>query len=73
MAVPVGRLGAVSAGIARRCDHGAWPFVAIPRVALQLLCREIERFQVEMTNSGSELLDFFIKQAGGTHAVGVRR
>ena len=34
----------------------------------------LERFQVEMSNSSSELLDFFIKKHGGSHAnVGVRQ
>jgi len=70
-----GGLGAVSAGIAEALVTTALGlFVAIPAVWLyNYFAGKIERFQVEMTNSGSELLDFFIKQAGGTHAVGVRR
>ena len=33
----------------------------------------LERFNVEMTNSASELIDFFIKKHGGAHAIGVRK
>ena len=33
----------------------------------------LERFQVEMSNSSSELIDFFIKKHGGSHAVGGSR
>jgi hypothetical protein len=31
---------------------------------------KIERFQMEMSNASSELIDFFIKKSGGSHAVG---
>jgi len=70
-----GGIGAVSAGIAEALVTTALGlFVAIPAVWLyNYFMQKIERFQVEMTNSSSELLDFFIKQAGGTAAVGVNR
>ncbi len=70
-----GGIGAVSAGIAEALVTTALGlFVAIPAVWLyNFFMQKIERFQVEMTNSSSELLDFFIKQAGGSHAVGVNR
>jgi len=70
-----GGIGAVSAGIAEALVTTALGlFVAIPAVWLyNFFMQKIERFQVEMQNSSSELLDFFIKQAGGTKAVGVNR
>jgi biopolymer transport protein ExbB len=70
-----GGIGAVSAGIAEALVTTALGlFVAIPAVWLyNYFMQKVERFQVEMTNSSSELLDFFIKQAGGSHAVGVNR
>jgi biopolymer transport protein ExbB len=70
-----GGIGAVSAGIAEALVTTALGlFVAIPAVWLyNFFMQKVERFQVEMQNSSSELLDFFIKQAGGTHAVGVNR
>ncbi len=70
-----GGIGAVSAGIAEALVTTALGLgVAIPAVWLyNYFMQKIERFQVEMQNSSSELLDFFIKQAGGTHAVGVNR
>jgi len=70
-----GGIGAVSAGIAEALVTTALGlFVAIPAVWLyNYFMQKVERFQVEMSNSSSELLDFFIKQAGGTHAVGVNR
>jgi biopolymer transport protein ExbB/biopolymer transport protein TolQ len=70
-----GGLGAVSAGIAEALVTTALGlFVAIPAVWLyNYFAGKVERFGVEMNNSSSELLDFFIKQAGGTHAVGVSR
>jgi biopolymer transport protein ExbB/biopolymer transport protein TolQ len=46
-------------------------FVAIPAVWLyNFLLNQIERFQVEMSNSASELVDFFIKKHGGSDAIG---
>ena len=70
-----GGIGAVSAGIAEALVTTALGlFVAIPAVWLyNYFMQKVERFQVEMSNSASELLDFFIKQAGGTHAVGTNR
>ncbi len=70
-----GGLGAVSAGIAEALVTTAFGlFVAIPAVWLyNYFSSKVERFQVEMNNSASELVDFFIKQAGGTHAVGVSK
>jgi len=70
-----GGIGAVSAGIAEALVTTALGlFVAIPAVWLyNYLSQKIERFQVEMSNSSSELIDFFIKQAGGTHAVGISK
>jgi len=70
-----GGIGAVSAGIAEALVTTAFGlFVAIPAVWLYNWCmQKVERFQVEMTNSSSELVDFFIKQAGGTHAVGISK
>ncbi|MEW6338634.1 MAG: MotA/TolQ/ExbB proton channel family protein [Acidobacteriota bacterium] len=70
-----GGLGAVSAGIAEALVTTAFGlFVAIPAVWLyNYFSGKVERFQVEMSNSASELVDFFIKQAGGTHAVGVSK
>ena len=70
-----GGIGAVSAGIAEALVTTAFGlFVAIPAVWLyNYLAQKIERFQVEMNNSSSELVDFFIKQAGGTHAVGISK
>jgi len=66
-----GGLGAVSAGIAEALVTTALGlFVAIPAVWIyNYFMQKIERFQVEMTNSGSELLVFFIKRAGGINAV----
>ena len=70
-----GGIGAVSAGIAEALVTTAFGlFVAIPAVWLyNYLSQKIERFQVEMSNSSSELIDFFNKQAGGTHAVGISK
>lgn len=70
-----GGLGSVSAGIAEALVTTALGlFVAIPAVWLyNLFLNKIERFQVEMSNSSSELIDFFIKKHGGSDAVGVQR
>ncbi|HVT44857.1 MAG TPA: MotA/TolQ/ExbB proton channel family protein [Thermoanaerobaculia bacterium] len=58
-----GGLGAVSAGIAEALFATALGlFVAIPAVWLyNYFLGKIERFQVEMTNAASELVDYFIK------------
>ena len=59
-----GGLGAVSAGIAEALIGTALGlFVAIPAVWLyNLFLNKIERFQVEMSNSASELVDYFMKR-----------
>ena len=49
-------------------------FVAVPAVWMyNYFLNKIERFNVEMSNSASELIDFFIKKHGGAHAVGIRQ
>ena len=67
-----GGLGAVSAGIAEALVTTALGlFVAIPAVWLyNYFLNQVERFQVEMANSSSELVDFFIKKHGGSDAIG---
>lgn len=67
-----GGIGAVSAGIAEALVTTALGlFVAIPAVWLyNFLLNQVERFQVEMANSASELVDFFIKKHGGSDAIG---
>jgi biopolymer transport protein ExbB/TolQ len=67
-----GGLGAVSAGIAEALVTTALGlFVAIPAVWLyNYLLNQVERFQIEMANSSSELVDFFIKKHGGSDAIG---
>jgi biopolymer transport protein ExbB len=59
-----GGLGAVSAGISEALITTAVGlFVAIPAVWIyNAFTNRVERFQVEMTNSASELIDFFIKK-----------
>jgi len=59
-----GGLGAVSAGISEALVGTAIGlFVAIPAVWLyNYFLNKIERFQVEMSNSSSELIDYFIKR-----------
>lgn len=66
-----GGLGAVSAGIAEALVNTAIGlFVAIPAVWLfNYFTSRVERFQVEMGNSSSELVDFFLKRHG--ESVGV--
>ena len=58
-----GGLGAVSAGIAEALIETAFGlFVAIPAVmAYNYFQTRMERFEVEMSNSASELIDFFLK------------
>jgi biopolymer transport protein ExbB/biopolymer transport protein TolQ len=67
-----GGLGAVSAGISEALVTTAIGlFVAIPAVWLyNYFSNQVERFQVEMANSASELVDFFIKKHGGSDAIG---
>lgn len=59
-----GGLGAVSAGIAEALAATAFGlFVAVPAVWLyNYFTNKVERFQVEMANSSSQLVDYFIKQ-----------
>jgi biopolymer transport protein ExbB/biopolymer transport protein TolQ len=68
-----GGIAAVSGGIAEALVTTALGlFVAIPAAWMfNYFTNALERFQVEMTNGSSELLDFFIKKQGGT--VGVRQ
>ena len=58
-----GGLGAVSAGIAEALGATALGlFVAVPAVWLyNYFTNKVDRFQVEMSNSSSQLIDFFIK------------
>ncbi|MEO8378578.1 MAG: MotA/TolQ/ExbB proton channel family protein [Acidobacteriota bacterium] len=60
-----GGLGAVSAGIAEALATTALGlFVAVPAVWMyNYFLNKIERFQVEMSNSSSQLVDYFIKNA----------
>ena len=59
-----GGLGSVSAGIAEALVTTAIGlFVAIPAVWLyNYFLNKVERFQVEMSNSASELVDYFMKR-----------
>jgi len=65
-----GGLGAVSAGIAEALVTTAIGlFVAIPAVWLyNYFINKVDRFRVEMGNSGSELIDFFIRQVSSREA-----
>lgn len=58
-----GGLGAVSAGIAEALATTAFGlFVAVPAVWMyNYFLNKIERFNVEMSNSSSQLIDYFIK------------
>jgi len=73
-----GGIGSVSKGISEALVTTALGLgVAIPAAWLfNYFTNVLERFQVEMSNSASELVDFFIKKQGakqGTaHAAGVR-
>jgi biopolymer transport protein ExbB/biopolymer transport protein TolQ len=73
-----GGIGAVSKGIAEALVTTALGLgVAIPAAWLfNYFTNVLERFQVEMSNSASELVDFFIKKQGArmgaSHAAGVR-
>ncbi|MGZ8851994.1 MAG: MotA/TolQ/ExbB proton channel family protein [Thermoanaerobaculia bacterium] len=60
-----GGLGAVSAGIAEALVTTAFGlFVAIPAVWLyNYFLQKVERFQVEMSNAASQLVDYFIKNS----------
>ncbi|HEY3052016.1 MAG TPA: MotA/TolQ/ExbB proton channel family protein [Thermoanaerobaculia bacterium] len=70
-----GGLGAVSAGIAEALVTTAFGlFVAIPAVWLyNYFLQKIERFQVEMSNSSSQLIDYFIKNEARARAGAAQR
>jgi biopolymer transport protein ExbB/biopolymer transport protein TolQ len=70
-----GGIAAVSAGIAEALVTTALGlFVAIPAAWMfNYFQNMLERFQVEMSNAASVLIDFFIKKHGGSDAVGIRR
>ncbi|HVS32152.1 MAG TPA: MotA/TolQ/ExbB proton channel family protein [Thermoanaerobaculia bacterium] len=65
-----GGLGAVSAGIAEALGATALGlFVAVPAVWLyNYFQNKVERFQVEMSNSSSQLIDYFIKNEARARA-----
>ncbi len=67
-----GGLGAVSAGIAEALAATAFGlFVAVPAVWMyNYFLNRIERFQVEMTSSGGQLLDYFEKNEARSRARG---
>src|SRR6266536_267623 len=69
-----GGIAAVSTGIAEALITTALGlFVAIPAVWLfNIFMNKIERFQVEMSNSASTLLDYFIKRRGAGVKIGVK-
>jgi hypothetical protein len=76
-AVGSGGIGSVSKGISEALVTTALGLgVAIPAAWLfNYFTNVLERFQVEMSNSASELLDFFIKKQGakqGANAVAIR-
>ena len=61
-----GGIGAIAAGIAEALLTTAFGLlVAIPAVmAFNYFTNRLERFQIEMTNSSAELIDFFLKKHG---------
>lgn len=65
-----GGLGAVSAGIAEALFATALGlFVAVPAVWLyNYFVNKVDRFQVEMSNSSSQLVDYFIKNQARARA-----
>jgi biopolymer transport protein ExbB len=69
-----GGIAAVSTGIAEALVTTALGlFVAIPAVWLfNIFMNKIERFQVEMSNSASTLLDYFIKRRGAGIKIGMK-
>ncbi|MBP7146963.1 MAG: MotA/TolQ/ExbB proton channel family protein [Acidobacteria bacterium] len=64
-----GGLAAVSAGIAEALITTAFGLlVAIPAVmAFNYFSERLERFQIEMSNASSELLDYILKKQGAVH------
>ncbi len=73
-----GGIGAVSAGIAEALVATALGLgVAIPAAGMfNAFINSLERFSTEMSNSSSELVDYFLKKQGAgqvtRHAAGVR-
>jgi biopolymer transport protein ExbB/TolQ len=69
-----GGIGAVSAGIAEALVSTAFGLgVAIPAAwVFNYFTNQLERLQVEMSNSSSELIDFFMKQRTRTNAAAAR-
>lgn len=69
-----GGIGAVSAGIAEALVTTALGlFVAIPAAWMyNYFSNRVERLQVEMSNSASELVDFFMKKQKVRHAAPAR-
>lgn len=69
-----GGIGAVSAGIAEALITTALGLlVAIPAVWMyNYFMNKIDRFQVEMSNSASELIDYFIKRRAAGVTLSVR-
>lgn len=69
MATNGGGIASVSAGIAEALVTTAFGlFVAIPAVwAYNYFQNRVDRFTVEMSNSGSEMAIYFMKEAGATH------
>ena len=64
-----GGLAAVSAGIAEALITTAFGLlVAIPAVMMfNHFTNRLERFQIDMTNSSAELIDFFLKKHGASY------
>lgn len=71
MATSGGGIASVSAGIAEALVSTAFGlFVAIPAVwAYNYFQGRVERFTVEMSNSGSEMSIYFLKEAESAHEV----
>lgn len=69
-----GGLAAVSAGIAEALiTTGFGIGVAIPAVmCFNYFTNRLERFQVEMSNSSQELIDFFLKKHGAAYGAGAK-
>jgi biopolymer transport protein ExbB/biopolymer transport protein TolQ len=65
-----GGLGAVSAGIAEALATTAFGlFVAVPAVWMyNFFLNKVERFNVEMSNASSQLIDYFIKNEARVRA-----
>jgi biopolymer transport protein ExbB/TolQ len=65
-----GGLGAVSAGIAEALATTAFGlFVAVPAVWMyNYFLNKVERFNVEMSNASSQLIDYFIKNEARVRA-----